>query len=209
VNIDLAVRETLPLPPRNPILEKLSNVAWHKAAFILFWEGQSQASTIAYVGLVAFGSIWLALGVMLTWSLLATVFFCAARERGYPNILSVKALPKREVSANSALHALGAVARAWMAGFHAFVFARASNGFLIQKHGCCRARRFARFGLLGIGLVLFGVSTAEHMLRTAGYQGRRLVQLSLIGPFFNVPYRVLLSAAVVALVTDTLELVTL
>ena len=43
----------------------------------------------------------------------------------------------------------------------------------------------------------------------SGLEGRRLTQLSLIGPFFNVPYRVLLSAAVVALVTDTLQLVTI
>ena len=207
MNLDLAVREAPPLLRRHPVFERLSNVAWHKAAFVLFWEGQSQASTIAYVGLVAFGSIWLALAVMLAWSLIATVFFCAARERGYPNILSIQALPKRDVNTNAVLHTLGAFVRAWMAGVHAFVFARASNVFLLEKHGCCRARKFARFGVMGFGLVFFGVSTAEHMLRTAGYQGRRLVQLSLIGPFFNVPYRVLLSAAVVTLATDTLGLI--
>jgi hypothetical protein len=96
-----------------------------------------------------------------------------------------------------------------MAGLHAFVFARASHVMLQEKEGCCKARRLARLGVLGFGLVFFGVSTAEHMLRTAGYTGRRLTQLSLIGPFLNVPYRVLLSAAVVALVTDTLQLVTI
>jgi len=209
LNLDLAVRDPLPLLPRRPVFERLSNLAWHKAAFVLFWEGQSQASTIAYVGLVAFGSIWLALAVMLTWSLIATVFFCAARERGYPNILSMQALPKRNVSAGAALQAVGTLIRVLMAGAHVFVFARASNVLLPEKQGCCRARRFARFGVLGFGLTFFGVSTAEHMLRSAGYQGRKLVQLSLIGPLFNVPYRVLLSAAVVALATDTLNLVTL
>jgi hypothetical protein len=146
---------------------------------------------------------------MLFWSLSATVFFCAARERGYPNILSIRALPKREVNTNALLHTAGAVVRAWMAGLHAFVFARASHVLLQEKQGCCQARRFARIGVLGFGLVFFGVSTAEHMLRTAGYTGRKLTRLSLIGPFFNVPYRVLLSAAVVALVTDTLQLVTI
>lgn len=209
MNLDLAARESLPLPGRNSIFARLSNVAWNKAAFVLFWEGQSQVSSIAYVGLVAFGSIWLAFGVMLAWSLLATVFFCAARERGYPNILSIRALPKRDVSTNAVLHATGAVLRAWMAGVHAFVFARASHVLLLDKQGCCKARRFARFGVLGFGMVFFGVSTAEHMLRTAGYTGRKLTRLSLIGPFLNVPYRVLLSAAVVALVTDTLQLVTI
>ena len=209
MNLDLAVREPLPLVRRIALVEKLSNVAWNKAAFILFWEGQSQASTIAYVGLVAFGSIWLALGVMLTWSLLATLFFCAARERGYPNLLSIKALPQRKVSAHALLDAAGAIGRAWMAGLYAFIFSRASGSFLLEKEGCCRARRFARLGVLSFGLVFFGVSTAEHLLRTAGYQGRRLVQLSLIGPFLNVPYRVLLSAVFVALVTDALDFVAL
>ena len=209
MNLDIAVREPEILLRHGPLFEKLSNVAWHKVAFILCWEGQSQASTIAYVGLVAFGSIWLALGVMLAWSLGATVFFCAARERGYPNILSTQVLPGRTTASNAALHALGAVVRAWMAGVHVFIFARASNVFLIEKGGCCKVRGFARIGVLGVGLVLFGVSTAEHMLRAAGFSGRRLVQLSLIGPFLNVPYRVMLSAAVVTLVTSTLNLVAL
>src|SRR5690606_17761718 len=120
-----------------------------------------------------------------------------------------KMLPEPGVSANAALHVLGTLGRAWVAGFHAFIYARASSAFLPKKQGCCRARRCARFGVLAVGLVLFGVSTAEHMLRSAGYQGRKLVQLSLIGPFLNVPYRILLSAAVVALVTDALDFVAL
>jgi hypothetical protein len=205
VNLDLAVREP-PLLRRNPFYERLSNVAWHKAAFILIWEGQSQASAIAYVGLVAFGPLWLAFGVMLAWSLVATVVFCAARERGYPNLLTMKALPERKINVHAVLDALGAFVRAWLAGLYAFVFARASDAFLAEKRGCCRARTLARYGVLGLGLVFFGVSTAEHLLRAAGYQGRRLLQLSLIGPFLNVPYRVMLSAALVAVVTDALHL---
>jgi hypothetical protein len=210
VNLDLVVvRESPTLLRRHPLIEKVSTIAWHKAAFVLLWEGQSQVSTVAYLGLVAFGPLWLAFAVMLVWSLIATVFFCAARERGYPNLLTMNALPQPQVSAKAAWMVLGTVLRAWITGLNAFLFARASNAFLLEKEGCCRARRLARFGVLGVGLIFFGVTSAEHLLRTSGYQGRRLLQLSLIGPFLNVPYRVLLSAAFVALVTDALNLVTL
>lgn len=204
MNYELVARDPQPLAqPR--LFERLSGVAWHKAAFILFWEAQSQVSAIAYVALVAFGSIWLALGVMLVWSLVATVFFCGARERGYPNILSTQALPARQAGTQPVMYTLWACARAWLAGVHAFIFARCSCLFLTEKQGCGLMRRITRFGVLGFGLTFFGVSNAEHMLRTAGYTGRKLVRLSLIGPFFNVPYRVLVSAAMVAIAQDLIS----
>jgi len=84
--------------------------------------------------------------------------------------------------------------RVWLAGFQAFVFSRASRRVLTGRR---RARnRLVRVGLLGVGLTLFGVTTAEHLLRRAGYRGDHLLRLCLIGPFLNVPYRTFLSAAV-------------
>jgi hypothetical protein len=209
VNLELVAREPEALIRQNALFEKLSGISWHKAIFILFWEGQSQLSAIAYVALVAFGSFWLALGVMLAWSLTATVFFCAARERGYPNLLSTEILPKRSSTSQPLVHALGACGRAWLSGVHAFIFARCSCVVLAEKRGCCRARTAVRLLVLVFGLTFFGVSTAEHMLRTAGYAGKKLVRLSLIGPFLNVPYRVLVSTAVVALAENVLSRVML
>jgi hypothetical protein len=208
VNLDLAARPPQTLLRRRPLFEKLSNVAWHKAAFIVFWEGQGYLSSLAYVALVAFATIWIAFGAMFVWSVLATLAFCAARERGYPNLLTDMPSPKREAG-HLAGYALRSVGRALLAGVNAFIFSRCSGFVLTKKHGSCRARRFARVGVLGVGLTLFGVSSAEHLLRTAGYSGGRLLRMSLIGPFLHVPYRVLVSAAVVALFTDALGVVTL
>ena len=208
MNLDLAVPPPQTLSRHSPVFETLSNVAWHKAAFIALWEGQGHLSSLACVALVAFASIWIALGAMFVWSVLATLFFCTARERGYPNLLTCLAPPKREAG-HLAGYALGSFARAWLSGVNAFIYSRCSGSVLAQKQGSCRARRFARVGVLGVGLTLFGVTSAEHLLRTAGYSGSRLLRMSLIGPFLHVPYRVLVSAAFVALFTDTLGVVTI
>ena len=208
VNIDLAARQPQTLPRSTPFFEKLSNVAWHKAAFIVVWEGQGHLSALAYVALVAFTGIWVAFGAMFIWSVLATLLFVAARERGYPNLLTSMSAPRRKAG-HVAWFAVGSCCRAWLAGVNAFAFTRCSSVLITQKQGCCRARRFARIGALGIGLTLFGVTAAEHLLRTAGYSGRKLARLTLIGPFLHVPYRVMVSAAVVALFTDALGVVTI
>jgi hypothetical protein len=204
VNLDLVARQPQTLLRRSPVSGKLSNVAWNKAAFIVFWEGQGHLSSLAYVALVAFASIWIALGAMFVWSVAATLVFCAARERGYPNLLSEMSLSKRKAG-NFASYAFVSVVRAALAGINAFIYARCSGFLLAEKQGCCRARRFARIFAIGLGLTLFGVSTAEHLLRSAGYSGGRLVRMSLLGPVLHVPYRVLLSAALVAVLTDALN----
>ena len=206
MNLDLAARQPETLLRRSPLFERLSNVAWNKAAFIVFWEGQGHLSSVAYVALVAFASIWVALGAMFVWSMVATVVFCTARERGYPNLLSDMSGPKLR-GGNLACYAIISIARAWLAGMNAFVYTRCSGFLITKKQGCCRVRRFARIGALALGLTLFGASAAEHLLRTAGYSGRRLMRMSLIGPFLHVPYRVLLSAAMIALLTHTLRIV--
>ena len=208
MNIDLVARQPQALLRRTSFFEKLSSIDWHKAAFIAFWEGQGHLSTFAYVALVAFTSIWVAFGAMFVWSVLATLFFVAARERGYPNLLSSMSTPRLQPG-HLAWFAVGSVCRAWLAGVNAFAFTRCSGFLITQKQGSCRARRLALIGALGIGLTLFGVTAAEHLLRTAGYSGRKLARLTLIGPFLHVPYRVMVSAAVVALFTDALGVVTI
>jgi hypothetical protein len=152
---------------------------------------------------VAFANIWLAFGAMFVWSVLATLLFCAARERGYPNLLSEMKAPERRAG-HAAWFAIGSVVRAWFAGINAFLYSRGSRLLLVEKAGCCKARRIARAGVLAVGLTLFGVTSAEHLLRTAGYTGRKLLRMSLIGPFLHVPYRLVVSAAVVAVATDAL-----
>ena len=206
MNLDLAARSTLALPRRSRLPEKLSSVAWHKAAFLVFWEGQGHLSSITCVALVAFANIWLAFVAMFVWSVLATLLFCAARERGYPNLLTELKAPERR-SGRLAWYTMRSVMRAWFAGLNAFVYSRCSRLLLVQKEGCCKARRIARVGVLGLGLTLFGVTSAEHLLRTAGYTGGRLLRRSLIGPFLHVPYRLMVSAAVLAVMTDMWDFV--
>lgn len=205
MNLDLVARSPENILSQRTERRFLPNVEWSNAAFIVFWEGQSQVASLAYIGLVAFSSIWVALATMLVWSLVATVFFCAARERGYPNILTSK-MPARRTGSHLAWFAMSSVGRAWLAGFHAFIFARCSSFLLTDFESACRVRRFMRLPVLAVGLTMFGVSTAEHLLRSAGYTGARLTRLGLIGPFLNVPYRVLLSAAVIALVKDSVNI---
>lgn len=211
MNLDLVAANSEPLVSsagrrlrlhRPAILDKL---AWNKAAFVIFWEGQSQIASVAYVALVAFFSIPLAIGLMLAWSLLATVFFFNARERGYPNMLTSMTLPKKRAGFGLIWYAAGSVGRAWLAGFNAFLFARCSAFLVARREGCSHIRRVARFFVIVFSLTLFGVSMAEHMLRSAGYKGAQLARLGLIGPFLNVPYRVLLSAAVIAFVQGSID----
>src|SRR5690606_34916293 len=135
------------------------------AAFVVFWEVQSQLASVAYIALVAFFSMWVALGAMLAWSLLATIFFCSARERGYPNILSNHRLPKERHGLALAWFGLSSIGRAWLAGFNAFLFTRCSSFLVCQREGSCRARRLVRYATLGVGMTMFGVSTVEHLLR--------------------------------------------
>jgi hypothetical protein len=143
------------------------------------------------VALVAFASILVALGVMLVWSLIATIVFCCARERGYPNMLTAEEW--RPNARATARFAALSVCKAWLAGFQAFAYARMVNALLIPGRRGLTAR-LARYGVLAVGMTLFGVTMTEHLLRCAGYSGARLVWYGLLGPFLNVPYRVLLSA---------------
>jgi len=166
-----------------------------EAAFCLAWEAQSQIATVAYVALTGFGSVWVALPIMLVWSLISTIVYCFARRKGAPDLLTVEVRGQDQRRGFNLRTATASFAKVWMVGFQAFAFTHASGRLLELKGSRCPKRRVVRVALLGVGLTLFGVSSAEHLLRRAGFEGSRLVKLSLIGPFLNVPYRVLLSAA--------------
>lgn len=208
MNFDLVAQAPPGRLRRNPFqfLGRLHDkVAWNTGAFLAAWEAQSQLASLAYLGLVAFSTLWVALPVMLTWSLIATVAFCHARERGYPNLLTAQELPKGR-QRGFLWYAMGSAIRAWLSGFQAFIFARCSSFLLVEREQAGRLHRGMKYMVLGLGMTLFGVTTAEHMLRRVGYTGKKLARVGLIGPFLNVPYRILLSAAVIHLVRDGLGL---
>jgi len=43
-------------------------------------------------------------------------------------------------------------------------------------------------------MTLFGVSTLDHLLRQAGFEGKRLLYAGFVGPLLNVPFKLLLAA---------------
>jgi hypothetical protein len=206
VNLDLVAGQpqgsALARPVRRPFAKSLP---WNVAAFLALWEVQSQLATIAYVGLIAFTSWWVTLAAMLTWSLVATIAFWYARERGYPNILNAMKCPHSDTGIKVAWHAVTSLFSAVVGGVHAFVYTRCASA-LLSDRAAGRQRRFLRRLVLLVGMTMFGVTVAEQLLRAAGYSGRRLLHMAWIGPFLNVPYRVVLSAVFVALLNSTFGL---
>jgi hypothetical protein len=142
---------------------------------------------------VAFGSLLVALPIMLTWALVATIVYCFARSHGYPDLLEHKRMGECTTTGHKARSVAFSAAKLWCTGFSAWVFSRASRDILAPgRHGW---RRLVRNSVLGAGLIFFGVAMSEHLLRRAGFRGRKLLQLSMVGACLNVPYRLLLSAA--------------
>lgn len=160
----------------------------------MVWKAQSILASIAFLGLVAFGSFWLALPIMLSWALAATIIYCFARSHGYPDLLEHQGLTRCPTACHKARSVALSAAKVWCTGLNAFVYSRASRNALTP--GCNGWRRALRISLLGAGLTFFGVAMSEHLLRRAGFKGNQLLQLSLAGACLNVPYRILLSAAV-------------
>ena len=155
---------------------------------------QSQIATLLLLTLVAFVSIWIALATMLVWSLIANIAYCHARERGLPDLVTVQKPKTGHGTSAFIRHAAGSVVKVWFVGLHNLVFARFA---CVALGGLpCRSTRCRRLAVLTLGMTLFGVTTAEHLLRRAGFSGASLVRRGLIGPFLNVPYRIFLSAAV-------------
>ena len=206
VNLDLVAGQSQGMLLQSPVRKAFARgVPWNVAAFLALWEVQSQVATVAYIGLVAFTSLWVTLGAMLAWSLIATVIFCYARERGYPNILNSVKCPSTAAGITVIWHAATSFFSAMLGGIHAFVYTRCTSALLSEKP-VAGPRRFLRRLILVVGMTMFGVTVAEQLLRSAGYSGRRLLHLASIGPFLNVPYRVLLSAVFVAVLNSTLGL---
>jgi hypothetical protein len=180
---------------RSSPLDFVRNLSINDAAFVVAWEVQSQLAAITLVSLIAFVSIWAAFAAMLVWSLVAHVLYFLARQRGLPDLVTVQA-PKRGSGPTTFLrHAAGSVMRIWFVGLHNLLFARVAACILCHGEGL--AARSRRLGILTLGMTLFGVTTADHLLRRAGFTGSSLLYRGLIGPFLNVPYRIFLSAAVV------------
>lgn len=171
----------------------MNGIAISDAAFLVGWEVQSQIATLVLVGLVAFVSIWAAMATMLVWSLLATIAYCYAREHGLPDLVTIQK-PKTSAGVGCFVrHAAGSAVKVWFVGLHNLVFARLAGGFL---GGGSRFAKRRRIAVLSLGMTLFGVTTAEHLLRRSGLSGTPLLRFGLVGPFLNVPYRIFLSAAV-------------
>ncbi len=184
-------------PAPNLTLEFRSRYALNDSAFVVAWEVQSQLATLVLFSLIAFVSIWVALATMLVWSIIAHLIYHHAHERGLPDLFRIE-LPKRGCGRYTFIrHAAGSAARLWLVGLHNLVFARAACRVMRSGGGDGAGSRIRRAGILGLGMTLFGVTTAEHLLRRAGFTGPALLSRGLIGPFLNVPYRIFLSAAVV------------
>ncbi len=162
------------------------------AIFVVVWKAQSILASIAFIGLVAFGSLLLALPIMLAWAFAATCVYFFARSRGYPDLLETAPLASDACMGQRARSMAYSCAKVWFSGVNAFVYTRASRNALSPSHRGWR--NVLRWGVLSLGLMFFGVATSEHLLRRAGFRGRQLLQLSLAGACLNVPYRILLSA---------------
>jgi hypothetical protein len=83
--------------------------------------------------------------------------------------------------------------RVVLAGAPAFVFTWLS-GLLVRLPTGSVVHRIGRAGVLVLGLTVFGVTTAEHLLRNAGLESDRLVRYALAASFLHVPYRIFFAA---------------
>lgn len=180
--------------------------------FAAVWEAQSQLASLILVALVAFAPLYVTLAVMLSWSLIATAVYYSARRRGAPDLLQLKVGWKVEAENGKAWatrlrHPLSSAFRLWIMGFQAFLFSRALCP-LLREPAQSHPTRIFRLLIFTTGFWFLGVTSAHHMLASAGYKEGKLLRLSLIGPFLNVPYRVLLSAIVISALMGTADAVT-
>jgi hypothetical protein len=177
------------------------NQSWNSIGFLGIWEVQSQLSAIVLLTLTALVPPLLAFLPMLAWSLMATVIYYYARERGLPDLLEIKRStePRRVRNLITAARELGlTAAKAWLAGLQSFIFSR-SICRILGRPAITRKERLLRLGVVALGLTMFGVSTSQHVLRRAGYSGSALLRIGFAGSALNVGYRVLLSALFVDL----------
>jgi hypothetical protein len=171
--------------PASPSFVKHGSVLKH-GSFLAIWQVQSKLGSLALLALLAV-SPWSALVVSLLWTLAATFVYYTARHRGVPDFLAVSDSSCRAARTGQVL---GGV---WLVGLSAFAFANVLRP-LLRSEPLCRRSRITRFGVLGVGLTLFGVTMNQHMLQVAGYRGPKLLAVSLAGAFLNVPYRIFCGA---------------
>jgi len=169
---------------------------FYYAGLLTLWEVQGQIAAFVLLALVAIAPIWVGAAIMILWSLLATSVYAWGRLRGLPDTLESKwsrpTLSRGRWQAWARATGLSAV-KTWLAGISPFIYTRAFVPFLARP-ATCRRLQVARYAVLGIGLTLFGVTTAHHLLRKAGLPERHALRLSFVGPFLNVPYRIFASA---------------
>lgn len=174
--------------------------------FVVGWELQSQVSSVVLVGFARFGSVGSAIPVMLLWSLLTTLVFHHARLAGRPDLLERTSWGTRSRLVHIRLASAGwSAVKAWLAGIQAFIYARIF-AFVLRNDGAFWRERLAKFAVLGVGLTIFGVPTAHHLLRKAGYERTALLRLAFLAAFLNVPFRVFASTLVVKFTLDMLNL---
>jgi hypothetical protein len=167
-------------------------------SFLAGWQVQSKLATIVMFGLLAVNT-WLALAVMLGWTVAATFAYYTARERGVPDFLAMSSSTCRATRTGQML---GGV---WLVGINAFAFANVVRP-LLREGSIGRRSPVMRAVVLAVGLIFFGVTTNQHMLQVAGYHGPKLLGLSSLGAFLNVPYRVFCGALTLHLLLGFMSL---
>jgi hypothetical protein len=185
--IELEADAGLLSPPSLPL---------HEFGPLTAWELQSQLATIALVALVAFVPILAAIGIMITWAMIATLAYYVGRQHGFPDLLETRwsAPPvARKEWRRWVGSTLVSLVKTWVAGIQPYIYTRIFCPVLARP-----VRRWytgiVRFLVLTIGLTLFGVTATHHLLKRAGFGERAILRYSLVGPLLNVPYRVVFSA---------------
>src|SRR5262245_31452287 len=96
---------------------------WCDALVAAVWQVQSRLAALALIGLVALANVWVALAVMLTWSLLATIAFFHMRRLGLATSLDMAHKSHRTVGwATKAYHSAITLS---LVGWQAFCYNRA------------------------------------------------------------------------------------
>jgi hypothetical protein len=134
---------------------------------------------------------------MLLWSLTTTFAFHRARMSGRPDLLERTSWGTRSKMAHvKVMGGAWSVIKAWLAGLQAFMYTRVFRRVLLSDGRCWR-ERLAKFTVLGFGITIFGVPTAHHLLRKAGFERSGLLRMGFLAACLNVPFRVLASAFVI------------
>ena len=145
------------------------------------------------VGFARFGTTTSAIPIMLLWSLVTTFVFHHARLSGRPDLLERTSWGTRSrVLHVKVLSTAWSMLKAWLAGIQAFIYSRIFRTVIASEGRCIRSR-LSKITVLGVGITIFGVPTAHHLLRKAGYERGKLLRMGFLAACLNVPFRVMLS----------------